>query len=73
MSTSEIFPGIVSDSEILGGEAVIKDRRIPVLLSLGHLAGGMSMEEILDEYDLTVENIRTVFAYAAKQIESNRQ
>jgi uncharacterized protein (DUF433 family) len=73
MSTSEIFPGIVSDSEILGGEAVIKDRRIPVLLILGHLAGGMSVEEILDEYDLTIENIRTVFAYAAKRIESNRQ
>lgn len=73
MSASEIFPGIVSDSEILGGEAVIKGRRIPVSLILGHLAGGMSIEEILDEYDLTVENIRSVFVYAAKRVELDRQ
>jgi uncharacterized protein (DUF433 family) len=73
MSASEIFPGIVSDSEICGGEAVIKGKRIPVSLILGHLAGSMSIEEILDEYDLTVENIRTVFAYAAKRIELDKQ
>jgi uncharacterized protein (DUF433 family) len=65
MSTSEIFQGIVSDSEILGGEAVIKGTRIPVSLILGHLARGMNIDEILDEYDLTIEHIRTVFAYAA--------
>jgi uncharacterized protein (DUF433 family) len=39
----------------------------------GHLASDMSIEEILDEYDLTVENIRTTFAYAAKRNEFDRQ
>ncbi len=73
MATSEIFPGIVSNPEILGGEAIIKDRRIPVSLILGHLAGGMSIEEILDEYDLTIGNVRAVFAYAVKRIELDRQ
>jgi uncharacterized protein (DUF433 family) len=68
MSTSEIFPGIVSDSEILGGEAIIKGRRIPVSLILGHLAGGMSIEEIMYEYDLTIEDIRAALGYAAKRI-----
>jgi len=68
MASSEIFPGIVSDSEILGGEAVIKGTRIPVSLILGHLAGGMSIDEIVYEYDLTEENVRAALGYAAKRI-----
>lgn len=68
MSSSEIFPGIVSDKEILGGEAVIKGTRIPVALILGHLAAGMSSDEIVYEYDLTIEDIRAALGYAAKRI-----
>jgi uncharacterized protein (DUF433 family) len=68
MSSSEIFPGIISDKEILGGEAVIKGTRIPVALILCHLAVGMSTDEIVYEYDLTVENIRAALGYAAKRI-----
>jgi uncharacterized protein (DUF433 family) len=68
MSSSEIFPGIISDKEILGGEAVIKGTRIPVALILCHLAAGMSTDEIVYEYDLTVEDIRAALGYAAKRI-----
>jgi uncharacterized protein (DUF433 family) len=68
MSSTEIFPGIVSDKEILGGEAVIKGTRIPVALILGHLAAGMSTDEIVYEYDLTVQDIRAALGYAAKRI-----
>ena len=68
MASLEIFPGIVSDSEILGGEAVIKGTRVPVSLILGHLASGMSIDEIVYEYDLTVENVRAALGYAAKRI-----
>ncbi len=68
MSLSEIFPGIVSDPAILGGEAVIKGTRIPVALILGHLAAGMSTDEIIYEYDLTIEDIRAALGYAAKRI-----
>ena len=66
MSSIEIFPGIISDPEILGGEAVVKGTRIPVALILGHLAGGMRTEEIEYEYDLSIENIRAALGYAAK-------
>ena len=66
MSSIEIFPGIISDPEILGGEAVIKGTRIPVALILGHLAAGRSAEEIEYEYDLSIENIRAALGYAAK-------
>ena len=68
MSSSEIFPGIISDLAILGGEAVIKGTRVPVSLILGHLAGGMSKEEIKYEYDLTEEDVRAALGYAAKRI-----
>ena len=68
MSSIEIFPGIVSDKEILGGEAVIKGTRIPVALVLGHLAAGMSTDEIVYEYDLTIEDIHAALGYAAKRI-----
>ena len=68
MASLEIFPGIVSDSEILGGEAVIKGTRVPVSLILGHLAGGMSIDEIIYEYNLTIENVRAALGYAAKRI-----
>jgi uncharacterized protein (DUF433 family) len=68
MPSSEIFPGIVSDKDILGGEAVIKGTRIPVALILGQLAAGMSTDEIVYEYDLSVEDIRAALGYAAKRI-----
>lgn len=68
MPSQEIFPGVVSDVDVLGGEAVIKGTRMPVALILGHLAGGMGIEELLDEYDLTLEHIRAALGYAAKRI-----
>jgi len=68
MSSKEIFPGVVSDPEIVGGEAVIKGTRIPVSLILGHLASGMSMDEITYEYDITREDIFAALAYAAQRI-----
>ena len=68
MSSKEIYPGVVSDPGILGGEAVIKGTRIPVSLILGHLASGMSMDEITYEYDITREDIFAALAYAAKRI-----
>ncbi len=68
MPALEVYPGVVSDSEVLGGEAVIKGTRVPVSLVLGHLAGEMSIEEVVYEYDLTIEDIRATLGYAAKRI-----
>ena len=68
MASYEIYPGIISDPEILGGEAVIKGTRIPVSLILGHLASGMSVDELIYEYDLVKEDIYSALAYAAKRI-----
>jgi len=69
MAAVELFPGVISDPEIMGGKPVIKGRRIPVALIIGKLAGGMSREELLDEYDLTDEQVRAALNYSEQLIE----
>jgi len=40
MQIVELYPGIVTDPQILGGKPIIKGTRVPVSLVLGKLAGG---------------------------------
>lgn len=61
----EISPGIVIDPDIKSGKPVIKGTRVPVDLLLGWLAGGLTYEQVMREYDLTYENILSVLRYAA--------
>jgi len=68
MSAVELYPGIVSDPQILGGKPVIKGTRVPVALVLGKLAGGMSVDEVMYEYYLTLEDIRAALGYAAQRL-----
>lgn len=70
MQSVELYPGIVSDPEILGGKPVIKGTRVPVALVLGKLAGGMSVDEVIYEYYLHIEGIHAVLGYAAQRKES---
>lgn len=64
----EIAPRIVVDKSIRFGKPVIKGTRVPVDLLLGKLAGGMTYQEIMDEYDVTEEDILAVLDFAAKYI-----
>ena len=68
MQPVELYPGVVSDPNILGGKPVLKGTRVPVSLVLGKLAGGMSMEEIIYEYYLDIAAIRAALGYAAQQL-----
>lgn len=68
MQPVELYPGVVSDPEILGGKPVIKGTRVPVALVLGKLAGGMSVEEVIYEYYLSNEAIRAALGYAAQRL-----
>ena len=57
---------ITSNPNILFGKPAIKDTRIPVELILDELAGGTTIEELLEEYPrLTREAIYAAFAFAA--------
>ena len=62
---TEIAHRITIDEKIRFGKPVIKGTRVPVDLILGKLAGGMTYEEIMKEYDITKEDILAVLDYKA--------
>ncbi len=57
---------ITIDPNIQHGKPVIAGTRVPVVRVLGCLAEGMSIEEVKQEYGLSDEDIRSVFAFAAE-------
>ena len=61
---------IVIDPEIQHGKPVIRGTRVPVTRIIGGLAGGMTREEIMREYEVTEEDIRAALGYAADLIET---
>ena len=57
---------ITSDPNVLFGKPAIKDTRIAVEHILDELAGGTTIEELLEEYPrLSREAIYATFAFAA--------
>ena len=66
----EIAPRISVDEKIRFGKPVISGTRVPVDLIMGKLAGGMSYEEVMAEYEITREDILAVLDYAAKLLSS---
>ena len=59
---TEIAPRIVVDEAVRFGRPVIKGTRVPVDLVVGKLAGGMTTEEICDEYELQREDVLAALA-----------
>ena len=58
---------ITTDPAKRGGKPIIRDLRITVYDVLDYLAGGMSIEEILDDFpDLRREDILASIAFAAE-------
>ena len=64
----EIAPRIVVDEEVRFGNPVIKGTRVPLDLVIGKLAGGMTYEEVMKEYDLAKEDILAALDYAARHL-----
>ncbi len=60
---------IVIDPTIQHGKPVIRGTRVPVVRILGSLAGGMRIDEVTQEYEVTEEDIRAALAYASEVIE----
>jgi uncharacterized protein (DUF433 family) len=65
-----LAPRIVVDPEVRFGKPVIEGTRVPVELVLGKLAGGMSIEEMIEEYALTIEDVRAALQYASDLVGS---
>jgi len=68
--SGEMDEHIVIDPEIQHGKPVIRGTRVPVTRIIGGLAGGMTREEIMREYEVTEEDIRAALGYAADLIEA---
>jgi len=64
----EIAPRIIIDEKVRFGKPVIKGTRVPVDLIIGKLAGGMTYEEVMSEYDLAREDLLAALDYAAKHL-----
>jgi uncharacterized protein (DUF433 family) len=61
----EIAPFINVDPKICSGSPVITGTRVHVSIVVGSLAGGMTMQEVMDEYVLSKAQIEGALAYAA--------
>lgn len=60
-----IFKHITIDPTVRFGKPVIAGTRVPVDLVVGKIAGGMTTEAVMKEYDLTREQAQAALQYAA--------
>jgi uncharacterized protein (DUF433 family) len=63
---------VIIDPEIQHGKPVIRGTRVPVARIVGSLAGGMTMEEVVREYDVSVEDVFAALNYAAEIIDAEQ-
>jgi uncharacterized protein (DUF433 family) len=61
MKKSIVHDAITIDNEIQHGKPVLKGTRIPVAVIIGSLAGGMTYDEVIQEYAITQEQILTIY------------
>jgi uncharacterized protein (DUF433 family) len=66
MTREELLSRISINPQVCFGKPCIKGRRIWVSLVLDFLASGMSVEEIMEEYDLQREDVLACIAYGAE-------
>ncbi len=65
---TEIAPRITVDEKVRFGKPVIAGTRVPVDLVVGKLAGGMTVEHVMEEYALLREDVLAALSYAARAI-----
>ncbi|HYG61550.1 MAG TPA: DUF433 domain-containing protein [Thermoanaerobaculia bacterium] len=63
---------IVIDDQVASGQPVIRRTRVPVSLVVGKLAGGMSFEELMEEYALERQDILAALSYTARLLQDDR-
>lgn len=61
---SQIAPRIVVDENARFGKSVIAGTRVPVDLVVGKLAGGLAIEQVMEEYELACEDVLAALSYA---------
>lgn len=64
----EIFPRITVDPGVQFGKPVIAGTRVPVEIIVGNIAAGMAIEEVMEEYRLTRDDVLAALRYASKVV-----
>jgi uncharacterized protein (DUF433 family) len=64
----EIAQYITVDPAIHHGIPVITGTRVPISIIIGSLAGGMSKEEVMQEYELSKTQVEAALSYATDLI-----
>ena len=62
---AKIAPHITVNEKVRFGKPVIAGTRVPVDLVVGKIAGGMAVDEVMKEYDLTRGQVLAALRYAA--------
>lgn len=62
----QIFPHIIVDPKVRFGKPIIEKTRVPVDVVVGKIAGGMSVDEVMVEYELTRQQVLAALKYATK-------
>jgi uncharacterized protein (DUF433 family) len=66
MQSNILNKAVTVNTEIQHGKPVLSGTRIPIAIIIGSLAGGMSYEEVIEEYAVTQDQILTSLAYFAE-------
>lgn len=66
-----LCPAVESVPGRLGGAWVFRDTRMPVSAVFENLEAGATIDEIVDQFDLTQEQIQTVLQFAARSLDSS--
>lgn len=64
----EIFKNITVDPKVRFGKPTIADTRVSVNLVVGKIAAGMTIKEVMEEYDLTRVQVQAALRYAAELV-----
>ena len=64
----EITPGIIVTPQIRFGRPVISGARVPVATVIARIASGVSFTEVMEEYEITREDIFNALNYAAVRL-----
>ena len=65
-------PAVESVPGRLSGAWVFRDTRMPVAAVFENLEVGSNIEEIIEQYDVTREQIQTVLEFAARSLDPPR-
>jgi uncharacterized protein (DUF433 family) len=60
------------DPAVQHGKPVIRGTRVPVARILGSLAGGMTHEQVVDEYGVTTDDIAAALEFATELVDEEQ-